>query len=137
MRPVHLAAHRHTEGRKSQEGRSLVPTEYYRARLENLRSAAAQRVQSSRNDVDAILDAASSTTGDDEHDPEGATIGFERAQAMALRGQAEEQLVAIDAALGRLADGTYGVCERCGRPIAAERLEARPAATRCIACAGR
>jgi RNA polymerase-binding transcription factor DksA len=95
------------------------------------------RIAALRADVATILGSASSTTGDDEHDPEGATIGFERAQAMALLAQAEDQLAAIDAALDRVAAGTYGRCVSCGQPIAAPRLEARPEATRCITCASR
>ena len=46
-----------------------------------------------------------------------------------------EHLAEIDAALERLADGTYGVCLVCGRPIPAERLEVRPTATTCVGCA--
>jgi DnaK suppressor protein len=84
-----------------------------------------------------VLDSASSTTGDDEHDPEGATIGFERAQAQALLDQAVAGLAEIDAALARQASGRYGVCVACGLPIGAERLAARPATDRCIRCASR
>ena len=42
----------------------------------------------------------------------------------------------VDAALGRLAAGTYGRCVRCGGPIAADRLDARPSTPVCIGCAG-
>ena len=45
-----------------------------------------------------------------------------------------QQLALIDAALARLDDGTFGICVRCGRPIAAERLDALPWAPRCIDC---
>ena len=108
-----------------------------RATLEASRTATLARIASLRADVDAIVGSASSTTGDDEHDPEGATIGFERAQALALLAQAREHLGEIDAALARLDDATFGVCLGCGRPIAPDRLDARPAATHCIDCAGR
>ncbi len=101
------------------------------------REAALARIAALQSDVAMIVGSASSTTGDDEHDPEGATIGFERAQAMALLAQAQEHLAAIDAALDRLTAGTYGRCVSCGQPIAAERLEARPEAARCITCASR
>jgi RNA polymerase-binding transcription factor DksA len=101
------------------------------------RDDALHRIAALRGDVTSIVDSASSTTGDDEHDPEGATIGFERAQAMALLAQAEVQLEAVEAALARLAAGTYGSREVCGRPIASERLKARPEAARCISCAAR
>ena len=108
-----------------------------RARLEQERIQALTRIASLRGDVDAIVDSASSTTGDDEHDPEGATIGFERAQAQALLDQAVAGLAEIDAALARQAAGTYGVCGVCGDPIGAERLAARPATDRCVRCASR
>ena len=81
--------------------------------------------------------AASSAGTDDEHDPEGATLAFERQHAAALLAQARDQLTAIDEALRRLDAGGYGVCERCGLPIGRERLAARPAARTCIACASR
>jgi DnaK suppressor protein len=51
-----------------------------------------------------------------------------------LEENAEHLLASIDAALKRIQDGTYGVCERCGRPIGEERLEALPYATKCIEC---
>jgi DnaK suppressor protein len=79
--------------------------------------------------------ASRDSNADDEHDPEGATIAFERAQLVAVLRQANADLEELDAALGRVEDGSYGVCERCGLPIASARLEARPWARRCLACA--
>jgi DnaK suppressor protein len=90
-----------------------------------------------RRELDDVLDSASSTTGDDEHDPEGATIGFERAQAQAMLDRAQARLADIDAARERAAAGSYGICVECGAPIGADRLAARPTAERCIACATR
>ena len=85
----------------------------------------------------SVVESAGAAGGDDEHDPEGATVAFERQHLAALLDQARATLADLDAALGRLAEGRYGVCERCGRPIGADRLAARPAATRCIDCAAR
>jgi len=45
--------------------------------------------------------------------------------------RAEATLDAVDAALGRLADGSYGTCATCGAPIAEDRLEAEPATASC------
>jgi RNA polymerase-binding protein DksA len=59
---------------------------------------------------------------------------FEQQRDLALRDRARHQLELVDAALGRLDDGTYGSCRRCGRPIAAARLEALPWAAHCIDC---
>ena len=82
-----------------------------------------------------MVAASRDSNADDEHDPEGATIAFERAQLVAVLKQATSDLTELDAALARVEGGTYGVCERCGLPIAPARLEARPAARHCIACA--
>ena len=61
-----------------------------------------------------------------------ASFTFERELGSGLEEGAQQALVQIDRALGRIADGTYGICERCGQPIGEERLLARPAATLCI-----
>jgi len=74
---------------------------------------------------------------DDEHDPEGATIAFEHARVGALLDQARDHLAAIEHAEKRLRDGVLDTCERCGMRIPEARREARPAATTCVACAGR
>jgi DnaK suppressor protein len=84
-----------------------------------------------------IVESSGSAGTDDEHDPEGATIAFERQHAAALISQAREHLAQIDAAMLRLAEDSYGRCENCGRPIGAERLAARPTTTTCINCASR
>jgi DnaK suppressor protein len=94
-----------------------------------------ERRQALNRDRDGIIE--SSTNVDDEHDPEGATIAFERAQIEALIDQANRQLADLDRALRRIEEGDYGDCERCGRPIAPERLAARPTARTCIECASR
>ena len=83
--------------------------------------------------IEAVTAARADANTDDEHDPEGATIAFERSQADALRTAARARLTAIDAALGRLAAGTYGRCVVCGAPIPEARLVARPFAATCLA----
>ena len=95
------------------------------------------RLATLTGDFDALVEASEWSNADDEHDPEGATIAFERSQVDALARQAREHLREIDAALARLDAGDYGTCERCGRPISAGRLEARPTARTCIDCAAR
>jgi RNA polymerase-binding protein DksA len=59
---------------------------------------------------------------------------FAQQRDLALRERASRQLEAVDSALVRLDDGTFGVCRNCGRPIAEERLDARPWAALCIDC---
>ena len=82
-----------------------------------------------------MVAASRDSNADDEHDPEGATIAFERSQISALVLQVQGHLSEVEEALGRLDGGTYGSCERCGQPIATGRLEARPTASTCIRCA--
>jgi len=101
------------------------------------RRAAQDRLAALERDFSAIVDAAGPASADDEHDPEGATTAFERQHVAALLDQARRQLAQVEAAIARLGAGQYGRCERCGRPIAAARLAARPAASTCIRCASR
>jgi DnaK suppressor protein len=86
-------------------------------------------------DLADIMASSELVATDDEHDPEGATIAFERARIDALLSQARDHLIAIGRAEQRLAEGRYGVCERCGEQIGAERLAARPSAASCVRCA--
>ena len=94
--------------------------------------ATTTRLAALRADFAGMVAASESSNADDEHDPEGATIAFERSQVDALIRQAEGRLREVDAALARVADGTYGVCLVCGRAIPAGRLEARPTTTTCV-----
>jgi RNA polymerase-binding transcription factor DksA len=99
------------------------------------RDRVAAEVAALEADFAALVAAAEDSNADDEHDPEGATIGFERAQLAAVLDATRRRLAALDAALDRVRSGGYGTCERCGGPIGAERLAALPATTRCRACA--
>lgn len=81
---------------------------------------------------DDIVAAAAQDAPDDEHDPEGSTIAYERAQVDALLARARRHVADLEEARNRLGDDT---CLGCGRRIAFERLMARPTARRCIDCA--
>jgi DnaK suppressor protein len=105
-------------------------------RLDSEHSLTLARLADLRADFDGMVAASSDSNADDEHDPEGSTIAFERSQLGALIQQAERHLADIEDARRRLAEGRYGSCEECGRPIAPGRLEARPVARSCIDCAG-
>lgn len=95
----------------------------------------AARVAGLRRDLDAVVESAALTPPDDEHDPEGSTIGFERAMVIDLLRQAEVDAAALDGALRRLDAGTYGTCAGCGQTIPPERLAAHPTAETCVHCA--
>jgi DnaK suppressor protein len=70
--------------------------------------------------------------GADNHMGDMASVTFERELDEGLGEGAQQTLAQIERALARLDDGTYGTCERCGQPIAEERLRVRPWATLCI-----
>ena len=97
-----------------------------RRRLALEREQALARLASLTGDYDAVVAASLDTNADDEHDPEGTTIAFERSQIGALVRQVRHHVAEVDAALDRVDAGTYGVCEVCGRDIGAPRLEALP-----------
>ena len=101
------------------------------------RAATLERLAGLDRELTGMVEAAQGANADDEHDPEGATIAFEREHAAALAGQARQHLAAIDAAVRRLDAGSYGTCTSCGGPIGDARLAARPAADTCITCAAR
>jgi len=104
-------------------------------RLIAARASAAALIAALARDHADIVQATASTATDDEHDPEGATIAFERERTAASLTGARHRLAELDQALDRLAEGGYGICVVCRRPIAAARLAARPTATTCIVCA--
>ena len=105
--------------------------------LQQERQSTLDRLTALTDDFDTVVDASRDSNADDEHDPEGATIAFERSQLDALVQQARAHRREVDAATDRLAKGVHGTCEVCGGPIAAERLEVRPTARTCITCASR
>jgi RNA polymerase-binding transcription factor DksA len=105
------------------------------ARLAAARDDAAAQVAALTADLAGVFAASADVATDDEHDPEGHTIAYERAQVAALLSGARERVAELDLALERVRQGAYGVCERCGRPIPPERLEVRPAARTCVTCA--
>jgi RNA polymerase-binding transcription factor DksA len=103
--------------------------------LELERQTTLARIQAMKSDFEAIVSAVVDSNADDEHDPEGSTIAYDRAQTAALLSEAQEYLGDIDQAFDRLANGRYFNCAVCGAHIAPERLSARPAARSCIQCA--
>ncbi|SBN64737.1 transcriptional regulator, TraR/DksA family [Curtobacterium sp. 9128] len=87
-------------------------------------------VERSMRDVSDARDGANT---DDEHDPEGATLAWERGSLGAVRDDARRRIEQVDAALARLDKGTYGTCAVGGEPIPEARLAAVPWAATCVA----
>ena len=103
--------------------------------VEHERLRTIERIAGLQRSYTDIVEAAELTSTDDEHDPDGATIAYERAQVWALLRQARTDLVALDGALERIDNGTVATCAVCHGPIALERLLALPHTRTCIRCA--
>lgn len=100
-----------------------------------------RRLEAERAELQGQLDALSienenqqDDNGSGHHYADDGTDLFLRERNIALRNNAADLLAQIDAALARMDAGEYGRCERCGREIDPERLEAKPYATMCIEC---
>jgi DnaK suppressor protein len=115
----------------------VTEPETAKSRLNLDRERALGQIADLEREFTAIVASAAdgSAGGDDEHDPEGATVAFERQHVAALLDRARAHLEAIDTALRKVDAGSYEICDVCGRPIGAERLAARPAALTCVRCA--
>lgn len=105
------------------------------ARLARQQERTQRRIAAHERAFEDIVTASADAVRDDEHDPEGHTIAFERAQVAAQLATAREELDALQQAEGRLSQHDPGSCDRCGLPIGYERLLARPAVTTCVGCA--
>lgn len=114
--------------------RHPTPAEVRNA-LEAERTITLARIGAMSAEFEEIVAGSVDSNADDEHDPEGSTIAFERAKTAALLQEARANLEELDLAGRRLDAGDYWTCVRCGRPIAAARLVARPATRTCISCA--
>ena len=99
-----------------------------RAEVERLRAD----VASADTALADLLRDASDGAGDDQAD--AGSKNFEREHEMSIAANAREMLLQSERALGRIAAGTYGVCESCGEPIGKARLQVFPRATLCMSC---
>lgn len=97
-------------------------------RLREEREEVRSRLETMTKNLQSLFAASAGSNADDEHDPEGQTIAYERAQLSALIEAAREDLAGIEAATLRLNQGGYWICEVCHQPIPVARLDARPTA---------
>jgi len=103
--------------------------------LRNEKADLERSIRGTRSELEGVLEARADGSADDEHDPEGSTLSSDWSRLQGLRSSFTSRLVETEDAIARLHAGTYGTCVRCGREIAAARLEARPVAALCIECA--
>jgi DnaK suppressor protein len=114
---------------------STINTTDYRKRLEEEKARLLHAVGFlERENPGSISDELGEVAegGTDNHLGDTATAMYDRELDDGLEQGARETLAEIDAALQRIEDGTYGICEGCGKPIGAERLNAIPWTRLCI-----
>ena len=104
----------------------------FRHALEGERERLLHAVQTVHHDGSLLDETGDLAIGSGDHIADSATETYMRELDDGLEENAEHLLTEIDAALGRIDDGTYGLCVNCGKPIGEERLEAVPYATLCI-----
>jgi len=102
-------------------------TEVLRRRREDLITALRSRLHQGGAEDRAL--AGRLEPGDD-----AATAAELEQLGISLLAHEQQELQAIDAALARLRDGSFGACQRCGKAIAAGRMQAQPSAAMCLAC---
>jgi DnaK suppressor protein len=106
--------------------------ETLRLRLEEERARVARAIDSLRHE--GSLEDEVEERSLDNHLAETASATVDREIDYSLQENSEHVLAAIDGALARIDGGTFGRCERCGREVESERLQAIPYATLCIEC---
>ena len=114
---------------------SALDADVFRERLQDERRAVLEAIANIHHENPGSLsDETEELSFQDNHLGDVATVTFDREMASTLEENSEHVLSAIDGALRRIEEGTYGRCTSCGRQIPEERLEARPYATLCIEC---
>ena len=113
-----------------------IDTEHFRARLLDERRRVVEAIENLKRENPGSLsdETGELNPGFDQHPGDVATELYDRELEYTLQDGEQALLVRIDRALGRIDDGTYGTCERCGKDIPEERLEARPWAELDIDC---
>ena len=114
------------EGGPTLNGVDALDIQSVLAVVEAEQERTARQVASLEAIVAAIVEGSELTSTDDEHDPEGATIAYERAQASALLRQARADGDALVVTRRQLEQGRQVVCSVCGRDIDLERVAALP-----------
>ena len=103
-----------------------------RKELEGEANGLREDISESESQIAARLGDAVGDAGDDSADAGAKT--FEREHELALTENARELLAQTERVLSKIDDGSYGVCESCGKPVGKARLQAFPRATLCVAC---
>jgi RNA polymerase-binding protein DksA len=115
---------------------STVDVEPFKTRLEEERERTARAIAYLHEEYRGLTEADQRELagGGDDHPADIATNTYDRELDSTLEESEEAHLARIDTALKRIEQGTYGICENCGKSIDVERLEAMPWVTLCIDC---
>jgi len=112
---------------------TAIDTDHFRHRLNEERQRVVDAIENIHTENPGSLsEETEEGTFQDNHLGDVATATFDREMASSLEENSTKVLGEIDEALRRIDEGTYGTCERCGKPIDRDRLEALPWATLCI-----
>ena len=105
-----------------------------RDRLQALRDVIVKEIARDNAELAVELESRGEDTTPSQHPADVASDLVARENLLTTERHLRVDLSAIEDALRRVRDGTYGTCATCGRPIARERLEVLPQADRCVAC---
>lgn len=109
--------------------------EHFRTRLQEERRRVVEAIENLRGpNPGSLEEETGEETTFDNHLADAASATYDRELEYTLEGSEQTLLARIDRALERVEAGTFGRCERCGKAIAVERLEARPWAELDIDC---
>lgn len=103
--------------------------------LERLREELAEIEERSSRAMD--VEIVSEVSGYEDHPADVASETFEREKDQAMVEALEATISRVELALEKLQQGTYGICDGCGKKIAKKRLDAVPYATLCVECQSR
>jgi RNA polymerase-binding protein DksA len=113
---------------------TTIDTEHFRTRLQEERKRVKEAIDYLHEENPGNVQDETQDSTADNHPADVATVTFDRELDYSLEENEERLLEAIDAALVRIDDGTYGICSTCGSPIGEERLEALSWTIQCIDC---
>jgi len=113
---------------------TAIDTDLFRKRLLEERARVQEALDYLHDENPGSIQDETQDSTADNHPGDMATVTFDRELDYTLEENEGRLLQAIDAALKRMDDGTYGICVNCGRPIGAERLEGILWTTQCIDC---
>jgi RNA polymerase-binding protein DksA len=113
---------------------NAVDTERFRTRLLEERRRVLEAIHYLHDENPGSIQDETQENPIDNHLGETASVTLDREIDYTLEANEGRVLTAIDAALKRIEDGTFGTCRSCGRPVGDERLEALPYTTQCIDC---